>query len=59
MQYDQDGITEIFYELMDKLESINGFFSTLHKLDILTKDQMRVMYHEYHYQCIEQIKRHD
>jgi hypothetical protein len=56
MQDPKDGLTEAFYELMAKLESVKGFVTTLERFGILTEDEMRVMYHHSHVLCIEQLR---
>ena len=53
---DKDGLTDIFYDLMRKLKSIEGFVITLNRFGILTEDEMRVIYHSSHAKCIEQMR---
>jgi hypothetical protein len=54
--YEQDGITEVFYELMAKLNSIEHFLNTLKRLELMTDDEARVIYHQSHTICIEQMR---
>lgn len=51
-----DGYTEMFYELMNRLHSVEGLVRTLNKLDILTNDEMRVIYTKEHVKVIEKMR---
>ena len=59
MQAPKDGLTQAFYELMSKLKSVYEFIITLNRFNIITKQEMQVLYHDSHTKCVEQLKRHD
>lgn len=52
----EEGITSIFYDLMRKLKSIEGLLTTMNRFGILTDTEMRVIYHDSHTKCIEQMR---
>ena len=52
----EDSITDLFYELSDKLRSLEGLVRTLGRLEILTDDEQRVIYHNSHSKIIEQMR---
>ena len=52
----EDNITTLFYELSDKLRSLENFVRTLNRLGVLTEDEMRVIYHNSHAKIIEQMR---
>lgn len=54
---DQEGLTNIFYDLLAKLNSIEGLVRTFNRLDIMTEVEMRVIYHNSHSKCIEQMRK--
>ena len=51
------GITENFYRLTAHLKCIENFLKTLNRLDIITKDEMRVIYSSTHFRTIEKFKK--
>lgn len=53
----QDGITEQFYTLMDKLQSTKRFLDTLNRFGVLTEDETRVIYHQIHFTCVDLLKK--
>lgn len=55
----EDGLTELFYKLTTNLQDMEGLLRTLNRFDILTDDEMRVIYHSSHARMIEHLRQHD
>lgn len=53
----QDGITDEFYTLMLRLQVTRSFLETLSKVGILNVDEVRVIYSNLHYTCINILKK--
>lgn len=52
----QDGLTEHFYRLTAMLKDMERFLNTLHKLNVITQDERRVIYSSMHFKCLEEFK---
>ena len=55
--YNKDGLTDYYYDMMDKLESIEGFVTTLNRFGILTHDEMLLIYHCSHADYVDELRK--
>ena len=53
----QDGLTDAFYRLTNRLQAIEQFLRTLNRLGIVTSDEMRVIYSSSHFTALDNMRK--